>query len=220
MIKKMILLFAVLTLNLNTVLASVAEIEKHLAAVVSKQVALECPSCTVSMSLFNKRSLADIHQPDEVHADHWKGQTNLVMKLGEKNQIITADIRWMDQVVVAEENIKQGEIIKESDLRVVEKDVTYLNTPYLNDKSKAVGLTVKRMFQRGQVIDESVLKKPIVVRYGQPIQLLMENGPLKLTIEAQAKGAGAVGDSIPVYIIQSKTKLQATIVDHGLARLQ
>ncbi len=220
MIKTFLFLIMTLLYSISGFAVETSAIEKHILSVVSKQVKNECPTCTVQMTLMNKGLLEDIYSADEIYSDHWKGQTNLVLKLGDQNLIITADIRWMDQVAVANENIRQGMVIKDSDLRMVEKDVTYLKTPYIQNKVKAVGLTVKKIFQRGQIIDESTLKKPIVVRYGQPIQLLMQNGSIKLTMDAQAKGAGAVGDSIPVYVHQSKTKLQAVIIDHGSARLQ
>ncbi len=197
-----------------------ADLKSHLQQVIQTEVAKECSSCRVDLTIHNEALLNDIAKPDRVIAEHWKGQTNLVLRLGDENRLITTTIRWKDNVVVAKNNIKQGDIIDLQDVRVVEKDVTFLKTPYLPKVEGAIGLTSGRVFQRGHVIDESYLKKPLVVRYGQPIRLVLDQGTMTLSMMGQAKGAGAIGDRIPVYIPDTRKKLFAKIVDKSTARVE
>lgn len=195
-------------------------IEDHLRKVVLAEVNKECRNCRIDMQIHNAKILHDIAKPDAVIAEHWKGQTNLILKLGEDSRIVTATIRWMDDVVVVNKNTKQGHLFKESDLRVVEKDVTYLKTAYASSVDLVKGLETQRVFQRGQVVDETLLKKPIVVRYGETIRLQLNDGALVLEMTGQAKGAGAIGDRIPVSILETKKNLFAVIVEKGTARVE
>lgn len=214
-----ILLFTIFVFQ-NAWADKASMVEKHILKTVSAEVQKECASCQVELQILNKKIIEDIAIPDRVVADHWKGQTNLVLKLGDENRIVTAEIRWKDQVVVAKKNIRMGKLIDSKDLRVVEKDVTYLQTAYLNESQKAVGWLGKRVFQRGQVIDENMLKKPLAVKFGQPVKLELINGSLELVIQAKARGAGAVGDQIPVYIPKTRKKVTAKVIGGGRVRLE
>ena len=198
----------------------VMDVEAHILKAATEQVAKECASCKVQLRVLNKASIDDIAIPDEIHSDHWKGQTNLVLKVGGETRIITADIRWVDQVVVAKKNIKQGQLIGDQDLRVVEKDVTFLKTAYAQSPKQVTGFIVKRVFQRGQIIDEGMLKKPLAIRYGQPVNLEIQEGALSVVITAKARGAGAIGDQIPVFIPKTRKKVFAKIINQSLVRVE
>ncbi len=194
--------------------------EQVIAKAVKEAVKSECRTCRVDVRILNKKILDDILVPDRVIADHWRGQTNLVLELGDKTRIVTADIRWMDDVVIAKENLKIGNIVSANDVEIVERDVTYIQVPYARKFEQVEGLVGKKMFRRGHVIDESFLKKPLVVRFGQPVKLQMVQGNLTLTMDAKAKGAGAIGDDIPIFLPETRKNMNATIVDHGLVRVQ
>lgn len=198
----------------------VPNVEDFLLKVVTKKVNEECGSCRVELEIMNKKILEDISVPDKVISDHWKGQTNLLLKLGEENRLVTTVIRWKDDVVVAGKNIRQGRVLGESDLRVVEKDVTFMQTPYINSLSKAKGMEGRRLFKRGEVIDESLLRKPLVVKFGQPLELILENGDLEIQMMGKARGAGAVGDRIPVFVERTRSKVFGKIINKNQVRVQ
>lgn len=196
------------------------EVTKHLESVISAEVAKECASCKIDLHIHNPKIIDDISIPDKVISDRWKGQTNLILKVGGESRVVTVTIRWMDQVVVAKKNIKQSQMISKADVRVVEKDVTFLKTAYTQNIAQVVGMMGQRVFQRGQVIDEAQLKKPLAIRYGQPIKAVIQEGGLQLIMSAQAKGAGAIGDRIPVYLTDTRKRLSAVIVDKATVRIE
>lgn len=216
---KSFFLFLIQCLFASKLLAQPSAVEQWLIKAIGDEVKKECLSCRIDVKIFNPSLLENIHQPDRVVSDHWKGQTNLVLQMGEKNQLITVDIRWFDQVIVAKELIKQGHIIASDDLRVIEKDITFLTTPYVSDRAKVIGQTVRRIFHRGQILDETQLKKPVMVKYGQPLQIQIQQGSLKIAVDGVARGSGAIGDRIPVFIPNTKTRLQGEIISQGLVRV-
>lgn len=200
--------------------AEKSDVKEHLLRVITQEVKKECLTCRVELNIFNEKSIDDISVPDKVLADHWRGQTNLILKTEQRDRIITVEIRWYDKVLVASRNIRIGGAIDKKDVRIYEKDVTFLKTPYLNKIDKARGLVAKRVFQRGQVIDESKLKKPLVVRYGQPIKIILQEGAIHLSTMGQAKGAGAIGDRIPVYVSKTRKKMMGKIISENKVRVE
>lgn len=195
-------------------------IEEHLLEVVTTKVQQECMSCRVELEILNKQVLEDISVPDQVIADHWKGQTNLLLKLGEESRLVTTKIRWKDKVVIAKRNIRQGKVLGKRDIKVIEKDVTFLQTPYLSSLKAAQGMAGRRLFKRGEILDESLLKQPIVVKFGQPLELVLKKGDLQVQMMGKARGAGAVGDRIPVFIGRTRTKVFAKILNKNQARVE
>lgn len=196
----------------------VGDIERHLLKVAQVQVDTECPTCRVELEIMNPKTVEDIALPDSVLADHWRGQTNLILKIEGETRIVTANIRWIDQAVVAKKNIRQGSILNAKDLRVVDKDVTFLKVAHVQSPEQVAGMVARRVFGRGQVIDEGMLKKPLAIRYGQPIKIEIQSRSLKVQMQGRAKGAGAIGERIPVYIPSTRKKVSATIISSSLVR--
>ena len=196
------------------------DIEPYLKKTVEEQVKKECETCQVELTIHNKQILDDVVIPDRVIADRWRRQTNLVLQMGEENRIVTVSIRWMDQVVIAKSNIRQGQLIAAEDVKTVEKDVTFLQTPYINKIENVIGWEPRKVFPRGQIIDEGYLKKPLVVKYGQTVKVEFQEGSLQLSMTGQAKGAGAIGDRIPVAINETQKRVSGLIIDKGRVRLE
>jgi flagella basal body P-ring formation protein FlgA len=208
--------------SLLVTLASASELDpqKIITAAIEREVRKECSTCRVSFQVTNPKLLEDVAVPDKVLADHWKGQTNLILFLGAEKRIVTADIRWFDQVVIAQDNIKIGDDLNEKNMLVQEMEVTYLQTAYARDLAGIKGLVSRKLFRRGQILDESQLKKPIVVRFGQPLKLRLHEQGLVLTLDARAQGAGAIGEDIPVFIPQTQKRIQARIVGAGQVEIR
>ncbi len=198
----------------------VPDVEHHILKVVTERVKQECADCRVELEILNKNILEDISIPDQIIADHWRGQTNLLLKLGEDSRLVTTKIRWKDNVVIAGKNIRQGDVFATNDLRVVEKDVTFLQTPYLGSIDKAIGMTGRRLFKRGEIIDESLIRRPIIVKFGQPLEVILKNGDLEVQMLGKARGAGAIGDRIPVFIDRTRTKVFGKVISKGQVRVE
>ena len=220
MIKTLLLIFSITFSTIPAWSVGSDTLSVYLQKLIQTEAKKECPSCSVKLRVLNDKVVEDIAIPDQVIADYWKGQTNLILVYGGKRKIVTVDIRWMDQVAIATKNIRQGQVIADSMISMVEKDVTYLKTPYSNSAEHIQGLVTKRVFQRGQIIDEAMLKKPIAIRFGQPIKVEYRQGPLQLVMQGKSRGAGAVGERIPIYIPKTKKRMTAEILNHERVKVQ
>jgi flagella basal body P-ring formation protein FlgA len=197
-----------------------SSIEAVIQKMVQKEVQKECATCEVELILHNKSLVEDVAKPDRVIADRWKGQTNLILRVGEDTRIITATIRWKDKILIAKNNIPVGQVLTAKHLERVKKDVTYLQTPYLTHEDEARGLATRRVFKRGQVLDSSYLKKPIAIKFGQPVEIQFNTGALALSMSGEARGAGAIGDRIPVIVNNTKKRMSAVILSKNQVRVE
>lgn len=209
-----------IVLLLITLIATIARADNPIVDAVRNEVSKECSSCRIEVQFLSTQQMTEFTDPFEVRASNWRGQTEITIVSGDRGYKTEVYIRWIDKVVIADRNIKQGDAIGFDNVKKVEKDVTFFNKAYLRSPEAAIGLIAKRVFARGQVIEEDLLKKPNVVKYGQPIKVEFAEKTLTLTMHGQARGAGAVGDLIPVFIPNTKTSLQARIIDQNNVRIE
>lgn len=220
-----ILLCFILIFSTRTARATFPLIEESLQKYVQEQVSKECETCKVKIFFRDKleETLASdlkIESVKNIQVANLKGETTIYFETEDKNYQISADLRWYDNVVIADSNVSHGTILSDRDLKLVEKDITFNTVHYLQDVNNANGMVVRRSFQRGHIIDENFLKRPNVVKYGQPLKLILDNGQLSMSVSAKARGAGAVGDVIPVLIGRTNKKVMAQIVDSATARME
>ena len=180
----------------------------------------ECPTCDIEVQLKDDINLSYVGLWEiETSNDNWKGEVELKLKT-DRVDAVPAVIRWKDKVVVAKRSIHAGSVIKESDLKTNKKDVTFLKSSYINDKKKLVSRMSRKNFRVNQMISMSATKKANVIRYGESVALHFVDKVLTVTASAKAKGAGAVGDLIPIYIPRTKRKMMARVVDKGKVRVE
>ncbi len=69
----------------------------------------------------------------------------------------------------------------------------------------------------GEIIKKSFLKKKLLVKAGQIVDLYIKTNRASMSISASASKSGGAGDIIEVINLKTRKKYQAVIVDEGLA---
>lgn len=100
-------------------------------------------------------------------------------------------------------NLTRGTIISASDLSDQ------------SDVENYVGLEVTRNLRKGARLDDSLLRKPHVVKRNEHVTLVYQQGRLSLETTARTLGEGAVGDLISVMNTSSRQRISAYIVGPG-----
>lgn len=125
----------------------------------------------------------------------------------------TAIISAFQDVVKVRKAVKRGEVLTLDD---VETGRVKAVKPILNALSQvedAVGLEVGQNLESGKVLTFGVLKKPSIINRGDRILLVMERGPIKITVPGIAREKGARGSTIPVENLQTKKVVYGEILD-------
>jgi flagella basal body P-ring formation protein FlgA len=117
-------------------------------------------------------------------------------------------------VAVATHAIVQGTVIKASDLKVEEHDLSELPLGFLDDPAVAVGLTAGRPIAGGAYLTNQQLVAPKAVQRGQSVTLLADAGGISVRMAGRALSDGLINQRVRVQNLSS-----GKIVE-GIARSQ
>jgi flagella basal body P-ring formation protein FlgA len=115
------------------------------------------------------------------------------------------------QVLTPSRTIPKGEKITENDVRLIENDITQLNS-YFTDKSSVVGQLAKTIILPGQIIQANQIIPSKFVKRGEMVTMIAEIPGLKITSKGTALNDGTLGEAIQVKAVGSKRIVDATVV--------
>lgn len=135
------------------------------------------------------------------------------------NIFVTGHVRAYREVLVAAHPLSRNSLILSSDVVVAEVDVGNLRHSYYTTPEEVVGLLVKRPVRANQVINAAALRLPRLVRRGDMVLVVAENGSVRVQIEGVAMADGALGDMIRVKNPRSGRIIRAEVRDKGEVRV-
>ncbi len=135
------------------------------------------------------------------------------------NIYVTGHIRAYREVLVAAHPLPRNSLISRSDVVIAEMDVGNLSHSYYTQPEEVLGLLVKRPVRANQVINAAALRLPRLVRRGDMVLVIAENGAVRVQIEGVAMADGALGDMIRVKNPRSGRIIRAEVRDKGEVRV-
>jgi len=133
--------------------------------------------------------------------------------------LVTANVRYFDEVVVAARLIERGEPIT-SDVIVLEnREVTAVLGRYTRDPSRVIGSQAKSRIGSGRPIDGRFLEPIPLVERKDLVRIEIRIGAITASTEGVATESGAVGDRIVVQNLASREKLLAEVIAPGVVRV-
>lgn len=109
----------------------------------------------------------------------------------------------MSSVAVAAHAIIAGSVLKASDLRVEQHDVTELPPGFLDDPSIAVGLTASRPISGGAFLTNQQLVAAKAVQRGQSVTLVADLGGMSVRMAGKAMSDGLINQRVKVQNLSS-----------------
>jgi flagella basal body P-ring formation protein FlgA len=106
-------------------------------------------------------------------------------------------------VAVTAHAIVQGTVIKATDLKVEEHDISELPLGYLDDPSIAVGLTAGRPIAGGAFLTNQQLVAAKAVQRGQSVTLIADAGGMIVRMAGRAMSDGLVNQRVKVQNLSS-----------------
>jgi flagella basal body P-ring formation protein FlgA len=121
-----------------------------------------------------------------------------------------------DNVIVAARSLGRGTVISEADLKLSRVDTASLPIGYVVDKTRVLGMELKRATRDGSYLLLSSLESPRVVNKGDSVVL---EARLSSSLTVAAKGTaldhGQVGEQIKVRNNQSERVVDALVTGPG-----
>jgi flagellar basal body P-ring formation protein FlgA len=106
-------------------------------------------------------------------------------------------------VAVAVHAIVAGTVVKASDLKIEEHDVSELPLGFLDDPAIAIGLTASRPIAGGAYLTNQLLVAPKVVQRGQSVTLLADAGGVSVRMAGRAMSDGLMNQRVKVQNLSS-----------------
>jgi len=132
---------------------------------------------------------------------------------GEAVRIVTVRtyLKLYKEVFIARDTIRRNQIIEESDLLKVRKNVDRLPREYVTDKDQLIGKISKRTINPSEAIRRNTVSAPPLVKSGDRLQIVFETPFLRLSAPGISMAKGRKGERIPVKNLDSKIVVFATV---------
>lgn len=148
------------------------------------------------------------------------GRTNLglIVRVDEsvvRNMSVPVEVEALSEMVVAMRPLSRGEIITEGDVALQKRDLSGISGKVAFDPASVVGKVVRINIRGNSPIRSDFLEKAPLVKYGQMVTIVAEDGSLRVTASGRAKGSAAEGDLVMVQNLNSKKDVQGRVLDSG-----
>ncbi len=124
---------------------------------------------------------------------------------------VSGNIQHLVELPVLRGAIKNGDIIGKNDIDYIDMRSEFLKHDMVLGAEELVGMTARRIIYPGKPIKENDVQYPQIVKRGELITMVFQNGPLSLTAQGKALESGAKGDMIRVVNANSSKTLEAKI---------
>lgn len=122
------------------------------------------------------------------------------------------------EVPVLRNRLKRDDIITASDVKMIPLRADTLPDDVIIDKNDVIGTTPRSSINAASPIREFDLRMPKIVKRGDQVTMVYNNGRIYLETVGKAMQDGAKGDFIRVMNVSSHTTLQAEVI--GMKRIK
>ncbi len=123
------------------------------------------------------------------------------------------------EVYVARDTIKREQLIEESDLLKIRRNIDRMPREYVTDKEKIIGKISKRTINPSETINVNTVTTPPMVKSGDRIQIVYETPFLRLSAPGISLSKGRKGERIPVKNSDSKLVVFATVKTSNIVQV-
>lgn len=124
-----------------------------------------------------------------------------------------AQIEIYAWVVVSKNYLPKHQVIKESDVHLVYRNITKYPADVLSEIKEVIGKRTSLHINAWEVIRKSMIEIPPVVKKGDLVILLAENEGFRITTIGEVKEEGRRGEIVKVLNISSKKEIFGRVLD-------
>ncbi|MDD2336784.1 MAG: flagellar basal body P-ring formation chaperone FlgA [Geobacteraceae bacterium] len=154
--------------------------------------------------------------------DQWQGWgrtvLGLVIRVDDqlvRNMSIPVEVEALADMVVALYPLPRGMVVAANDVSLQKRDISDISGKVSFNLADVLGKRVRVPIRANTPVRSDYLEKVPLVKTGQVVTIVAENGVFRVTATGMARGTGAEGDLIMVQNMNSKKSVQARVVDAG-----
>lgn len=124
-----------------------------------------------------------------------------------------AQIEIYAWVIVAQNYLSKHQLIKEKDVHLVYRNITKYPADVITDIKEVIGKRTSLHINAWEVLRQSMVEVPPLVKKGDYVTLLAENEGLRITTVGEVKEDGRQGEIVKVLNISSKKEVYGRVLD-------
>ena len=128
---------------------------------------------------------------------------------------LSAKISSYDQILVAKTYIPKGTVITASLLMKSKRNINDYRRGYFTDSTQLLGKVSRRAIARNAVVSPSAITQAVLIKRGQPVNILVQSDGIEISVKGKALMDGAVNDLIKAQNISSKKIVYGTVIAPG-----
>ena len=124
---------------------------------------------------------------------------------------VPVDVIVTAKVAVAARTLPRGHLLTAADLAIEERDVTRTMTGYVTEPAQVLGQRLKSQLLAGRMLTPSLLEADKLVRRGQMVTLMVNNGGIAIRMAGKALSDGALNQRIRVENLNSSRIVEGIV---------
>ena len=125
---------------------------------------------------------------------------------------VAARLKYFANATVINCDIRRGETVRISDVDIKKVEITGLKDFYTSP-AELTGMQAKKNIRAGTVMTSSNVRPSYIIKHGDKVNVQVSDGNIFIEAKGTARGNGATGEYINVYVDMTKTTITCKIVD-------
>lgn len=132
---------------------------------------------------------------------------------------LSARVDIHTDVIVASRYLGKHHVLQEKDVEWASRILSLLPHDMLNDKREVFGKRTTITLNRGEVLRAGIVEDPPLLKRGDRVILLVENGSIKVTTLGEVREEGRRGDRIKLVNLSSRKEVSGRVLDAQTVRV-
>ncbi len=152
------------------------------------------------------------------------GQITITVLARQNNRLLSnipvrIDVVALADAVVSLRQIEQGRTIAPDDLTIQKYELSQSSHLAIRSLDEAVGKKARTTIRANQPVRTDQVEKIPLIKSGQLVTIIAENGVLKLSVSGKANSSGAEGDIIRVHNLSSLKEIPAKVINGSTVQI-
>jgi len=128
-----------------------------------------------------------------------------------RERSLAVRLTWTQPALILTRSLRRGDIISEADITVRQIRVSRPGV-FASRVSDVVGRSITRNLSQGEALPLNLVIDTPIIERGKSVTILVRSGGLVVKTRGEAMESGALGDTIRVRNITSRTVVTAVVV--------
>jgi flagella basal body P-ring formation protein FlgA len=136
-----------------------------------------------------------------------------------QRQVLTGRAIPVVDVLVPTHPIREGELIRPEDLTSIEVTADKVRSDTAQNAEALIGKVAKRPLDINQQVQTRFVGQPIIIKRGDRVTMVIQNGPMTLTAEGRALNDAGLGETVRLVNAASNRNLNGIATASGMVEV-